>query len=240
MKASVLFLGLFLTLSCFAQELGGRSVLVIIDMQTGFISRNGMNLQGENPKKVFDLIKNQKKLIQAAKNTNTPIILIEYKTVGKTDPEITKAIGDYPHARVIEKYKDGMFDDPEAAQKLKNFLSEEDARTLIITGANGGGCVLYSIRGALKEGYNVTAAPEAIADFNYDEFIYPFEGYYSRTSLPKCPSCTFQERSNFELAKIMAKNETKSNPAISDSDRAQIKDIPSGPLKKPQSKSTQK
>ena len=68
-----------------------------------------------------------------------------------------------------------------------------------VTGANGGACVVQSIHGALDNNCSVLAVSSGIADFNYQDFIYPYKGYYNDIKA-NCADCTFREVPTFNDA----------------------------------------
>ncbi|MNK12017.1 Isochorismatase family protein [compost metagenome] len=177
---------LFAVSICFAAPNGENSALVVIDMQDYFTNRNGFQKKPENQKKVNQIISAQLAMIDQARKLNVPIILIEYdcKGCGTTNERIKKAIAKYPKVKVIKKDTDGMFEDHNRYKKeLVKYLEKEKIGTLVITGANGGACVLESIVGAVTNKYEVVAVTEGIADFNYEDFIYPYENHYNKLSL---------------------------------------------------------
>ncbi len=223
----IILLGLLLSLAAVAQEKKLKSALVIIDMQPFFVTRDGNDKDPENIKKVKSLLEQQKFLIDWAKVSHTPIVVIEYKESGKTNKELMKPIEGYSDYRVIEKDSDGMFDDENTKKELHKFLKEHDVKNLIITGANGGACVEKSIRGSLKNGYSISVVPEAVADFNYTEFIYPYKDQYIESKFTLCEGCHFNQVQNFEAASLMRINMPTNEAAINDSDRNHVDDAKS-------------
>lgn len=185
------------------------TALVVIDMQPFFVTRGKVHDNLTNKEKVEKLIAKQLEAINVAMQARIPIIFIEYYDVNSNTNEILKdAIKNYNQAHFIQKDADGMLDAKNPFREdLIDFLKYSKIKTLIITGANGNACVKRSIIGALNNNCNVVAYSEGIADFNYDEFIYPYAGYKKTIDL-YCKSCSLTEISNIdEIAEIINSNQ---------------------------------
>lgn len=200
-----------------------NEALVIIDMQSYFMTRGGNADLPENMKKVKRLLDAQMAAIQAAKQANMPIIFLEYESAGVTNgnlegaARVEKIRFDNLWSKIAKdprklkkkefinsdqvayflKNTDGMFDEENSHKKeLVDYLTKKNIKTLIVTGANGGACVQASIQGALNNHINVIAYDAAIADFNYQDFLYPYDQYYRETIHPTFSNCKFKETSN--------------------------------------------
>lgn len=185
---------------CFSNS--PNSALVIIDMQPYFATRSGNHQDAENKAKLDKINETQVGAIQKAREANIPIIFLEYDCgpCGSTNDSLKTAVANYRNVRFIKKNSDGMFEDYNKYRKeLVDYLNKNDIGTLIITGANGGACVLRSITGALENNCNVVALNSGIADFNYKDFIYPYLGQYSHIK-PNCRDCSFKEVSTIDKA----------------------------------------
>ncbi|MCC7441232.1 MAG: cysteine hydrolase [Bdellovibrionales bacterium] len=170
-----------------------QTALIIIDMQPHFITRGGHENDAENRRKIRELLDEQLAAIASARRANMPIVFIEYTDSGSTNTELTAAASGYPNVATFPKDTDGMFDSGNShRQALEDHLRRQNVRNLVITGANGGACVEQSIRGALAASYNVTAVSRGIADFNYDEYIYPYP-YEDGAIKPSCTNCVFRQ-----------------------------------------------
>lgn len=206
---SALFLFSLFSVRTFSDET--NKALVIIDMQPYFVTRDGFDKTSENQEKVKQLIQAQVEAIQKAKEAQLPIMFIEYSGDGKTNEVLRKSAENYKNVVFFLKDTDGMLDKRNSHQsELVQFLNKNRIQTLIILGANGGACVLKSIEGALENGYNVVAYPKGIADFNYQEFIYPYEGHYDKikasTKLPN-KVCTFRQVNDLNVIFVPSKEE---------------------------------
>jgi len=170
--------------------------LVVIDMQPYFITRGGNAGTLANKKKVEEILRVQTEAILEAKRTNTPIIFLEYLSEGTTNAKLKDAAKGAKDVVYFVKSTDGMLDEGNINRKaLLDYINRNKINTLIITGANGGACVKASITGALDNNLSVIAYDEAIADFNYQDFLYPYKNYYEQIQ-PSCKSCTFRETSD--------------------------------------------
>jgi nicotinamidase-related amidase len=173
--------------------------LVVIDMQSFFVTRGGHGDDPANVEKVKQILDAQIEAIQAAKQTNTPIIFFEYASCGATNDKLKEAAEGAKDLVYFVKTTDNMLDERNSHKKeLVDYLEQKKIDTLIITGANGGACVERSIGGALGRNMSVIAYDKAIADFNYDEFLYPYDHYYHDRIHPNCTDCTFRETSDLK------------------------------------------
>jgi len=185
----------------FAENSISKSALIVIDMQAKFITRGGNQWIPENMKKVDAIIRSQVEAIREARRESIPIIFLEYRNYGSTNEKLKDAAEGYGEVAYFIKTTDGMFSSGNKHKKeLVDFLEKEEVGTLIITGANGGACVRASINGALAANYSVVAFSQGIADFNYKDFIYPYDDKYNFK--PSCKDCTFREAD--ELDEIFA------------------------------------
>lgn len=150
-----------------------RAMLVIIDMQAYFAERGGNHKDPTNQAKLAEIEKRQVEVIEEAVRREVPVVVVEYKKYGPTNVALRKAIGDYPKVIRLMKDKDGLFDDPRAADHLKNFAKLYDRDSLLIMGANSYACVKCTINGAIKNGFQVVSYKKGVADFNSKQFVYP-------------------------------------------------------------------
>lgn len=149
--------------------------LVIIDMQEYYFTHNGNQDKGDNPKKLEALLRNQRQIIRAAKDKGIPILVVEYFHHSPTIPQIRDEIKDYPKHLVVQKSSVGLFEYGNmGAEKARRQLAQWNADELIVMGANGRACVEVTINGALSMGYSVRAYTEGIADFESEDFEFPY------------------------------------------------------------------
>ena len=190
-----------------------RSALVVIDMQAPFVTRGGNAGDPENIKKVEELDREQTAAIREAKKAGIPIIFIEYERFGDTNASLKKKVEGYRNTIYLPKNTDGFLNQHNRNRvKLYEYLTKTGIDTIIMTGANGGACVYASIEGALEDCFNVVAYSKAIADFNYEKFIYPYASYYQNIKpSAKCPDRKFREV--HELTDVRAQLKLQSNQA---------------------------
>jgi nicotinamidase-related amidase len=159
------------------------TALLVIDMQPGFITRGGNDKAPPNVKKTRYLTQAQVALIREARAEHYPIVFMEYVgNYGDTNAKLKTAAGDGVNKdiRIFKKDTDGAFDDGNShKEELVDYLRSRKIGTLVVAGANGGACVRETLEGALDEHCNVIAYTRGIADFNYEDFIYPYTGYYT-------------------------------------------------------------
>ena len=202
------------SLSCFAGIacIGDNYAMVIIDMQSNFITRSGFETTNENKIKVKELIKNQIEAINIAKQNKIPIIFIEYKNFGETITELKKAVNNYTNVTYFIKNTDGMFNwDNDSLNEINKHFISKQIGNLLVLGANGGACVEDSIRGSLSNKCNILTFSKAIADFNYSEFIYPYK--YEKRISSTCPSCKFRQTDDIGVIAVeLASKQTKMKP----------------------------
>lgn len=195
-------ISIFISSSLFAEnvELGDKTALIVIDMQPFFVTRGRNDKKPENIKKVDEIIKTQIAAIEAAKKANIPIVFIEYALIGDTNVKLKKAAKGYDDVKFIKKSTDGMFSNRnEYLKELVSHLNDKHIGKLIITGANGGACVERSISGSLENGYEVISFSKAIADFNYEDFIYPYDDQYEFVEHCRYAKCKFKEVDELEI-----------------------------------------
>ena len=150
----------------------GLKALVIVDMQDYFV---GTTLgTSPNPESVKALADQQLAMIRLARSKSIPILLVSYDGAGAINQHILDSVAGYPLVANIVKKADGLFDDPNSADLARAQLSKWKTTDLIIMGANGGYCVLQTIRGALINGYHVWSFKNGIIDFNTHPFQYPY------------------------------------------------------------------
>lgn len=129
-----------------------RTALVIIDMQERFVTRGGAQDDGDNPKKVENMVWRQGLLINIAKEHHLPILIAEYKNYGPTNSALMDALKGYDKVAVIQKTTDGLFDDENISRlQAQDQLTAWGVSDLVVSGANGGACVRETIRSALYQ-----------------------------------------------------------------------------------------
>ena len=171
----------------------GKTALVVIDMQSFFVTRGGNDKEPTNMVKVSTINTKIKDAIKLARKHDFPIIFIEYEGQGSTNQLLLDEAKDYKNVRVFQKDTDGMFDKSNRWRgHLISYLKGKGIDTLIITGANGGACVKKSILGSLNGNCNIIAYNKGIADFNFEEFIYPYENRLENIQ-DQCENCKVQQ-----------------------------------------------
>ncbi len=215
----------FISLNSFSGTacIGDNYGMVVVDMQSYYITRSGFQTNPNNITKKNKLISNQIAAIKIAMQNNIPIIFMEYIKSGDTISELKEAVKDYKNVTYFIKNTDGMFDwDNAKLNELTMHFIKKQIGNIVILGANGGACVQESINGAFSNKCNVLVYSDGIADFNFKEFIYPYT--YNYRSSTSCPSCSLRKTDDldliaFELASKQTKIKKIFNNKINDTNR---------------------
>ena len=159
-------------------------------------------------------MKTQLEVIEKAKANKIPIVFLEYENEGQTNDTLKGAVEKYPETKFFIKSTDGMFENGNAHRaELIKYLQSKNIGKLIVTGANGGACVLESVRGSLSGNCTVIAYEKAIADFNFENFIYPYEGKY-RDIHPTCPTCKLREVMSIDSVDEEMRSSSNQTPKV--------------------------
>lgn len=233
-----------------------NSALIIIDMQPYFAERGGDIAIGDNPTKLQKILAEQAKAIEEAKKADIPIVFVEYEldfwrkdeedSMAKgtslytpaswvTVKNLTDAVKDYDKTITVMKKTDSMFATDTTNQQLTDFFKDHEVKNLIITGANGGACVWSSIYDAVEtDVYNVYPYSKGIADFNYNNFIYPYDDRY--TDFRSSDTCIFNELDYMkDVIAIMNNGKNSKEKSQMDSERTDTQIIARDSISTPNS-----
>jgi nicotinamidase-related amidase len=218
----VFLLSLIIQNDCHANE--PNPALIVVDMQTFFMDRGVISKKKSNQDKVKEIMREQVRVIKEAKRNNIPIVFIEYENYGNTSKKLLRVAGKGKNIKIFQKDSDGVFDEQNSKIKeIETYLLSLNIDTLIITGANGGACIKATIEGALNKNFDVIAYDKAIADFNFPEFIYPYDKYLKDLIHHNCKECKFTE--TMEIEKVFNKNKNKGIKSKIDKLQKQIQKI---------------
>jgi len=224
----VSFFILFLSMNSFA---GNDTALVVIDFQPEMWTRTGQHKKEGNVEKLKQMKAAVLQSIEMAKKEKLPIILVQFENSGPVYSEVTDALKGYPNGKTIFKDSDGIFESDGLMTKKNSYkedfiqhLKKEKIKNLVMIGANGWACVRSSMKGALENNYNVIAFDKATADFNSDNFKYPYVNDY-RLNNVICDNCSFRRVREFQdLSLIFANSSSndRSRPGVNviDSNRS--------------------
>jgi len=130
--------------------------VILIDMQEFFLQRL-------TPRVRKELLNNQKKVIDWAKNNRIPVFVTEYSSGnqnrGEIIPIFKKRIRNLKSYKII-KLQNGGFTNTE----LNNLLKEHGVKRILLLGVNANGCVQDTAIGALHRGYKVLTSEGVIAN----------------------------------------------------------------------------
>ena len=152
-----------------------ETALIVIDMQKGFITREGAHEDKENRLVLRRLFEAQKATISLAASKGMPVYFVEYNHLKKTQEKLLRHAKQEASSLFIHrKTSNGIFSESnQNKSELVEDLKSKKIKNLIIIGANGGSCIKASINSALEEEYRVVVYSEAIADFNSKKFKHP-------------------------------------------------------------------
>jgi nicotinamidase-related amidase len=165
---------------------------VLVDMQSSFI-------KGLEPGETDILIPNQKKVIDACREMDLPLVVVNYFNAGKTHRELRKAVPKVPRHKYLTKDGGDGFKN----KRLHQYLQEEHVNALLFMGMNASACVHQTAEHAIELGYTIATSIDVIA--NERDF---FESVYSAADWYKEKGIYREEHS--ELLEIMCYKAIKS------------------------------
>lgn len=137
------------------QERGGRTALVVIDVQNGVVA-DGWDTDG--------VVSRIATVIEAARASGTPVVYIQHDTpgeeeleVGSNDWRIHAAVAPDDGEPVVAKQHGDAF----VETTLEATLAGMGAGHLILVGAQSDACVRSTSYGALRAGYDITLVSDA-------------------------------------------------------------------------------
>lgn len=208
------FIFLFVSINIFGND---GTALIVIDFQPEMWVRTKQHEKEGNVEKLEKMKAAVLKTIELAKEENLPIVLIKFKDHGPIYSEVLKSLEGYPHAKTILKDSDGIFESDGLMTKKNSFkeetldyLNDKKIKNLVMIGANGWACVRSSVKGAMEHNYNTIVFDRAVADFNSDNFKYPYVSDY-RLNQVTCDDCSFRRVSEFQEISLIFANANKEN-----------------------------
>ena len=133
--------------------------IVIIDMQEPFLAKITAAESSE-------MIAEQKKSLQLAKEQNIPVIVFEYEGNGETIPTLQKYIEEVPRHIYFTKSDDDGFafqEEKDQNDSPSAWLKENKVNALYFEGVNGSACVLASANSAYMDNFTVATSNQVIA-----------------------------------------------------------------------------
>jgi nicotinamidase-related amidase len=127
------------------------TVVVLVDMQNFFLQRIPKSAHKE-------LIENQISILKLCAEKKIPVIVLEYKNRGKTIPALQPALKKVVTEIISKPHNSGFRD-----TNLEEILKELKAKSVILMGINGSGCVQDTAIGAIYRGYKVLTARGVVA-----------------------------------------------------------------------------
>jgi len=188
------------------QERGGRTALVVIDVQNGVVA-DGWDSDG--------VVSRIATVIEAARECGTPVVYIQHDTpgdeeleVGSNDWRIHAAVAPDDGEPVVAKQHGDAF----VETTLEATLAGMGAGHLILVGAQSDACVRSTSYGALRAGYDITLVSDAhtTSDRPNGDGIIPAELIVAHVNLANqfidYPNTTSRVVSHTEMLSELAPN----------------------------------
>ncbi len=144
------------------RERGGETVVLVIDVQNAVV-QSGHDRDG--------VIERIGRVIDAARETATPIVYVQHEEPGSGDME-QGAEGWHIHPGVApmgaEPIVHKFYGDAFIATKLPDVLAGLGVGHLVVTGAQSNACVRATTTRALQEGYDVTLVSDGHTTDSYE------------------------------------------------------------------------
>ena len=141
--------------------------IVLVDMQEGFFER------GFYPYEKSEMLREQKRVLEAAKEYDLPVLVFEMEGFGETLAPLEELIQQVPKHTTFSKYRQDGFEiyghlqSPNPEVFPSDWLKEQGVNALYFMGINGNACV-YETANSAQDLYNFTIATsnEVIATAN--------------------------------------------------------------------------
>ncbi len=149
-----------------------KRALFVIDMQNVIVGKNHAKFIKYDREKIISAVN---EIISKYESENVFYIckIMKNNFISKLSPikaydgSVEAQIADEVNVvsgNIIKKYKGDAFSNPE----LKKMLTDKNISEIEITGLDGGGCVALTALGAIREGFRVIMAQNAIATANFN------------------------------------------------------------------------
>lgn len=137
--------------------------VIVVDMQNAFL--NGEYDQTQIEEKHFSEeiereLDYQLEILEAAKEKNVPIFVLEYVEWGPTNAKIRLVVEGYARTQFLTKKRDDGFNNTDLERRLKG----EGVQQALLIGVNASACVRATAQGALKEGFQILTSPQLMAN----------------------------------------------------------------------------
>lgn len=137
--------------------------IVVVDTQTEFINKI-------NSEERLQLISQEKRVLEAAKTYNIPLLVFEMDNFGETLPTLERLVEQVPRHTTFRKYRDNGFEiygtiqKPNAEIFPDDWLREQGVDTLYFMGMNGNACV-YATANSAQDflGFQIATSNDVIA-----------------------------------------------------------------------------
>jgi len=130
----------------------GKIAVVLIDMQVRFVP----NVREDRKPSLID---SQKKILAYCAEHDVPVCIVEFAGYGETISDLHEILKKIPRTKIVEKYEDDAFSNPE----LKQTLSTWGVNTLLLMGINADYCVKKTAASAIQNKFRILTAPSLIS-----------------------------------------------------------------------------
>ena len=149
-----------------------KRALFVIDMQNVLVGKNHAEFIKYDREKIISAV-NEKISNYESENVFYICQIMKNNFISKLSPikaydgsveaQIAEEVN-VVSGNIIKKYKGDAFSNPE----LKKMLTDKNISEIEITGLYGGGCVALTALGAIREGFRVIMAQNAVATANFN------------------------------------------------------------------------
>lgn len=130
----------------------GKIAILLIDMQVHFVPKVR---EDRKP----SLIDAQKQILAYCAEHDVPVCIVEFAGYGETISDLQEILTKIPRAKIVEKYEDDAFSNPE----LKQTLSTWGVNMLLLMGINADYCVKKTATSAIRNKFRILTASSLIS-----------------------------------------------------------------------------
>lgn len=141
----------------------GVVIPILIDMQQKFV--NCLREGGH------EILIRQLNVIRFCAKYDIPLVVLRFKGMGVTLPDLQKEIKKIPRTRDFVKINQSGFGNKGLLKQLKKW----GANTLLLMGIYEDDCVKQTARDAIKNGFKIATSPQLISgpiDHEYDNLLW--------------------------------------------------------------------
>ncbi len=153
----------------------GNYGILFVDMQFEYLEQINIKDQRE-------IIRNQKRLLVAARENDIPVLVFEMGSKGETISSLKEIIDTVPRHKYFEKYRDDGFESyNDRADLPENWLREQNVEKIIFTGVNTDACIFANAESAVRLSFGIVTSTDLVASMHcnvYCERVAPALNYF--------------------------------------------------------------